>query len=172
MVSALTKRWKSPCIIHWDDFRNRIQPTDSAEEAKKENVSEALQRACANGIDADFENVGGEILGAVLGHINMGARVAICGLISQYNAQGPVPGPLNFANVLLKRARIQGFTVRDYLPRFPEAAAQITQWLKEGKLKYRIDLVEGLRNAPAALRRLFDGANKGKLLVKVSAEPA
>jgi NADPH-dependent curcumin reductase CurA len=73
--------------------------------------------------------------------------------------------------VLLKRARIQGFIVRDYAPRFPEAAAQITQWLKEGKLKYRIDLVDGLHNAPTALNKLFDGTNTGKLLVKVSEEP-
>jgi NADPH-dependent curcumin reductase len=130
-----------------------------------------LKRACPNGIDVDFENVGGDILNAVLERINVGTRLAICGLISRYNAQGPVPGPANFGNVLLKRARIQGFIVRDYALRFPEAAAQITQWLKEGKLKYRTDVVDGLRNAPTALNKLFDGTNTGKLLVKVSEEP-
>jgi NADPH-dependent curcumin reductase CurA len=144
---------------------------DAAINYKKENVGEALKRACPNGIDVDFENVGGDILSAVLERINVGARLAICGLISRYNVQGPVPGPANFGNVLLKRARIQGFIVLDYAPRFPEAAAQITQWLKEGKLKYRVDLVEGLCSAPTALNKLFDGANIGKLLVKVSEEP-
>ena len=144
---------------------------DGAINYKKENVGEALKRACPHGIDVGFENVGGDILSAVLERINVGARLAICGLISRYNAQGPVLGPANFGNVLLKRARIQGFIVRDYAPRFPEAAAQITQWLKEGKLKYRIDRVDGLRNAPTALNKLFDGTNTGKLLVKVSEEP-
>jgi len=145
---------------------------DAAINYKKTNVREALARACPNGIDVDFENVGGEILDAVLERINVGARVAVCGLISRYNATGPVPGPLNFPNILLKRVRVQGFIIRDYFPRFPEAAAQIVPWLMEGKLKFHVDISEGLRSAPTALNKLFDGANNGKLLVKVSDEPA
>ena len=145
---------------------------DAAINYKKEDVRKALAATCPNGIDIDFENVGGEILDAILERINLGARVAVCGLISTYNAQAPVAGPYNFVNILVKRARVQGFIVLDYAARFPEAARQIVQWLKEGKLKYRLDMVEGLRNAPAALNRLFDGTNAGKLLVKVSEEPA
>ena len=145
---------------------------DAAINYKKENLRDALNRECPKGIDIDFENAGGGILDAVLQQINVGARVVICGLISQYNATGPVPGPSNFSSVLLKRARVQGFIVMDYAPRFPEAAAQIVQWLTEKRLKYRVDMVAGLRSAPAALNKLFDGTNTGKLLVKVSEEPA
>ncbi len=144
---------------------------DAAINYKKENIQDALKRACPKGIDVDFENVGGEILNAVLGQINVGARVVLCGLISQYNASGPVPGPSNFAAIQSKRARVQGMVVSDYTPRFPEAAAQIIQWLAEKKLKYRIDMVEGLRCAPAAMNKFFDGTNTGKLVVKVSEEP-
>ncbi|HEY1241950.1 MAG TPA: zinc-binding dehydrogenase, partial [Bryobacteraceae bacterium] len=114
----------------------------------------------------------GGILEAVLERINLGARVSVCGLISQYNAERPPAGPANFGLILTKRARVQGFIVTDFSSRFGEATAQIVQWLQQGKLKYRIDMVEGLQQAPAALNRLFDGANTGKLLVKVSEEPA
>jgi NADPH-dependent curcumin reductase CurA len=144
---------------------------DMAINYKKENVQEALKRACPNGIDIDFENVGGDILDAVLERINLGARVVVCGLISRYNADGPVTGPSNFGQILVKRARVQGFIVRDYASRYSEAAAHIVQWLKEGKLRYRIDMADGLRSAPTALNKLFDGTNTGKLLVKVSEEP-
>ena len=85
---------------------------------KAGDITSALKRACPNGIDVDFENAGGEILDAVLANINLKARIVLCGLISQYNASGPVPGPYNFANVLMKRARIEGFIIIDYLPRF------------------------------------------------------
>jgi NADPH-dependent curcumin reductase CurA len=145
---------------------------DAAINYRKEDIREALERTCPNGIDIDFENVGGDIMDAVFGRLNLFARVVICGLISQYNATTPVPGPTNFANILLKRARVQGFIVLDYAPRFSEAAAQIVEWLRQGKLQYRLDVVEGLAKAPAALNKLFDGANTGKLLVKVSEEPA
>jgi hypothetical protein len=145
---------------------------DAAINYKKEKVFDALKSACPNGIDIDFENVGGPIMDAILGHINLNARIALCGLISQYNAEAPPQGPSNFGNILIKRARLEGFIVLDYPSRFPEAAVQIVQWLKEGKLKYRIDMVEGLRTAPRALNRLFEGTNRGKLLVKVSEEPA
>ncbi|HZT39098.1 MAG TPA: NADP-dependent oxidoreductase [Bryobacteraceae bacterium] len=145
---------------------------DSAVNYKKQDVREALKSACPDGIDIDFENVGGPILEAILDRLNLYGRVALCGLISQYNAEAPPTGPANFINILIKRARVQGFLVLDYASRFGEAASAIVPWLKEGKLKYRIDMVEGLRAAPAALNRLFDGANIGKLLVRVSDEPA
>lgn len=145
---------------------------DAAINYKKEDMREALKRECPHGIDVDFENVGGPIFDAILERLNIGARVALCGLISQYNVEGPPQGPANFAYLLAKRARVQGFIVTDYAPRFPEAASQIVQWLKEGKLKYRIDVVNGLSQAPEAINRLFDGTNTGKLIVKVSDEPA
>ena len=154
------------------DWIRRDLGFDSAINYKKENLPEALERECAKGIDIDFENVGGEVMGAVLDRINIGARVVLCGLISQYNADAPVPGPANFANVLTKRARVQGFIVTDFASRFGEATVQIVKWLQQGQLKYRIDMVEGLRQAPVALNRLFDGANTGKLVLKVSEEPA
>ena len=96
----------------------------------------------------------------------------MCGLISQYNATGPVPGPYNFTNVLVRRARIQGFIVVDHWGRSQAAMADLGRWLAEGKLKYRVDVVEGLENAPRTLTRLFDGSNQGKLVVKIGEEPS
>ncbi len=143
---------------------------DAAINYKKENLRDSLKHHCPNGIDIDFENVGGPVMEAVFDNLRLGARIALCGLISQYNSDSP-SGPRNFANLLVRRARLQGFIVTDYSARFPEAAMQIIGWLQQGKLKYRIDMVQGLRNAPSALNRLFNGANTGKLLVKVSEEP-
>lgn len=143
---------------------------DAAIDYKSENVAAKLKEYCPKGIDVYFDNVGGKILDAVLGQINDYARVAVCGLISQYNATEPMPGPYNFANVLVRRARIEGFIVLDYFNRAPEAFAELGKWLAEGKLKYRVDVVDGLENTPKALGKLFDGSNTGKLVVKVSEE--
>lgn len=137
------------------------------------NVLENLRRHCPNGIDVVFENVGGEILDASLTLLNFKARIALCGLISTYNTiEGTrVPGPYMFRNILMKRARIEGFIVTDFAPRFAEGRAALRQWLEQGKLKYKVDIVDGLENAPGAVSRLFTGANTGKLLVRVSPEP-
>ena len=140
---------------------------DAAINYRSQDVGPALDRLCPQGIDIDFENVGGAILDAILARINLRARIVICGLISQYNAIGVVPGPSNFAQILMKRARVEGFIVSDFLSRAAEANAALSSWFAQGKLKYRVDVVEGLRNAPAALNRLFDGSNAGKLIVKV-----
>jgi NADPH-dependent curcumin reductase CurA len=94
---------------------------DAAINYKTEKVSAALRRECPNGIDVYFDNVGGEILGAVLGQINLGARISVCGMISQYNASEPVPGPYNMINIVAKRAKLQGFIVTDYMSRAQEA---------------------------------------------------
>jgi NADPH-dependent curcumin reductase len=153
------------------DWITRELGFDAAINYRKENVAEGLARTCPNGIDIDFENVGGETLDAILGRINLGARIVLCGLISQYNATGPVPGPYNFLNILVQRARVQGFIILDFAARFQEAAEKIVPWLLSGKLKYRTDIVDGLPDAPTALNKLFDGTNTGKLLVKVSDEP-
>ncbi len=140
---------------------------DTAINYKKENIRQALKKACPNGIDIYFENVGGETLDAVLSMINLGARISVCGMISQYNASKPVPGPYNFINILTRRAKVQGFIVTDFLKRAPEAIADLSKWFLEGKLKYRVDVVEGLQNAPKTLNKLFDGSNQGKLIIKI-----
>jgi len=137
---------------------------------RKENVLEALRRACPKGIDVYFENVGGEILDAVLTLINLEARIPLCGLISSYNADGPVPGPYMFRNVLMKRALIKGFIVIDYFPRIAEFMQDMPGWVASGKIKWRVDVVQGLENAPTALQKLFTGGNTGKLVVQIGPE--
>jgi NADPH-dependent curcumin reductase CurA len=125
-----------------------------------------LRAACPNGVDVDFENVGGEIMREVFGMLNLNARVALCGLISEYNADDAEPGP-SLRRVLVNRVTIQGFIILDYFGRFPEAIAQLGQWVAEGKVKDRHTIVEGLEKAPEAVNMLFDGDNVGKLIVKV-----
>jgi hypothetical protein len=144
---------------------------DAAINYKTESVAAKLKETCPDGIDVYFDNVGGEILDAVLSMINLRARIVMCGLISQYTSEQPVPGPYNLGNVLIQRARIEGFIITDYLDRAMEGAMQLGQWLMEGKIQYRVDIVEGLENAPRAINRLFEGTNKGKLMVKISEEP-
>lgn len=141
---------------------------DAAVNYKTASVSERLKEFCPDGIDIYFDNVGGAILDTVLTLINVKARIVVCGLISQYNAEDPVPGPYQFRNILTQRARVQGFVILDYLDRIQEAIADLGKWLAEGKLQYRVHVVEGLEKAPQALNMLFDGSNKGKLMVKVS----
>jgi len=126
-----------------------------------------LAELCPQGIDVYFDNVGGDILDTALTLANQRGRIVICGLISQYNSTEPPAGPRAFGYVLLRRLRIEGFIVLDYAARFPEAFAALGRWLADGRLKYRVDVVEGLDQAPVAINRLFDGANTGKLLVKI-----
>ncbi|MGL4621806.1 MAG: NADP-dependent oxidoreductase [Chroococcidiopsis sp.] len=143
---------------------------DAAINYKTESVLESLQQHCPDGIDVYFENVGGEILDTVLSLINLRARIVLCGLISQYNATEPVPGPYNFVNILIKRAKLEGFIVLDYFNRAQEALADLGQWYAQGKIKYRVDVIDGLENAPRTINKLFDGTHQGKLIVKVSDE--
>ncbi|MBO0798446.1 MAG: NADP-dependent oxidoreductase [Blastocatellia bacterium] len=140
---------------------------DQAINYKLKNLREDLKKACPNGIDIYFDNVGGEILDAVLGLINLHARISVCGMISLYNATQPVPGPYNLINILQKRAKMEGFIVLDYMQRAPEAIADLRKWYAEGRIKYRVEVVEGLRNAPSAVNKLFDGSNHGKLIIKI-----
>jgi NADPH-dependent curcumin reductase CurA len=132
---------------------------------------EALQAACPKGIDVYFENVGGAVLAAVLRFINPFARIPLCGLISQYNATELPAGP-NLGAFLINRITLKGFIVSDHLDRLPHFLRDCAQWVREGKLKYREDVVEGLENAPAAFIGLLRGKNLGKMLVKVGAPPA
>ena len=140
---------------------------DSAINYKSENVLEALKRECPKGIDVGFENVGGTILDSVLALINIGARISLCGMISQYNATSLVPGPSQLFMLIVKRARIQGFLVSDYMNRAAEAISALGKWYAEGKIKYRVDVIEGLEQTPKAVNKLFDGSNQGKLIVKI-----
>ena len=144
---------------------------DAAINYKKEDVGAALDTHCPNGIDINFENVGGKIMDTVIARLNDFSRMPLCGLISTYNATEPVPGPFNFENLLMRRTLLKGFIVIDYYPRFAEGIQQMAQWLMEGKLKFETDVVQGLENAPASLSRLFEGKNLGKLVVQVSNEP-
>jgi NADPH-dependent curcumin reductase len=144
---------------------------DAAINYKRERLLSSLRRHCDSGIDVHFENVGGEVLNAALACLNTRARIVICGLISQYNELVPPPGPRFIGNLLIKRARMEGFIVMDYQARFPEALRALARWMAEGRLRYRTDIVEGLEQAPTAVNRLFDGANIGKLLVRVSDDP-
>ena len=144
---------------------------DAAINYKTADLETALAQSCPNGIDIYFDNVGGSILDAVLTKINLHARIPLCGLIATYNATSPVPGPSNYSQILMKRVRVEGFIILDYLPRWSEAINDIGQWLNQGKIKYALEIVEGLENAPSAILKLFDGNKKGKLVVKVSESP-
>jgi hypothetical protein len=143
---------------------------DACVSHRESDLLGVLGKACPAGIDVYFENVGGEVLKAVLRLINVGARIPLCGLISQYNAVEPPPGP-DLRPLLFNRARLQGFIISDHLDRVPDFLRDATQWLREGRLKYREDIVEGLARAPEAFIGLLDGRNFGKLLVRVSPDP-
>ena len=135
------------------------------------DLDQALRAACPGGIDVYFDNVGGRITEAVSRHVNMFARFAVCGLVSQYNLAEPELAPRNERFVLVSRVRIQGFLVFDFAARYKEGLAQLTEWLRQGRLRYREDIVEGLEQAPAALTALLQGRNFGKMLVRVGPDP-
>jgi NADPH-dependent curcumin reductase CurA len=131
-------------------------------------VKDGLKEHCPKGVDVYFDNVGGDILDTVLARINRGARIVICGAISQYNNTTPVKGPANYLSLLVNRARMQGMVVFDYADRYSAAVRDIAQWMKEGKLHSREDVVSGIENFPASLNKLFSGENFGKLVLKVA----
>jgi NADPH-dependent curcumin reductase CurA len=146
---------------------------DAAIDYKNENVRARLRELCPRGLDVFWDNVGGDILDAALVNLAMHARVVICGAISTYNAEEPPPGPRGYMNLLVKRARMEGFVVFDYLPKAGEALAELAPRVMDGTLKHREDIRNGLESAPAALVDLYTGANRGKLLVKIAdAAPA
>ena len=141
---------------------------DACIDYKAGSVHAGLKEHCPQGVDVYFDNVGGEILDAVLGRINMKARIVICGAISQYNATGAVKGPANYLSLLINRARMEGVLVTDYAARYPEGVATIARWMQEGSFKTREHVVEGFDNFPSALLMLFEGKNLGKLVLKVA----
>jgi NADPH-dependent curcumin reductase CurA len=145
---------------------------DAAIDYKNEDVGAALDRHCPDGIDVNFENVGGDIMDAVLARMNNFSRMPLCGLISTYNDEGVRKGPSNFQQILMHRITVRGFIVIDFMPRFAEASVELAGWVLQGKLKYKVHIEQGLENAVGAVGRLFSGDHDGKLLVQVSPEPA
>jgi NADPH-dependent curcumin reductase CurA len=141
---------------------------DACIDYKGGDVKAGLREHCPKGIDVYFDNVGGDILEAALARLARGARIVICGAISQYNATGAVQGPKNYLSLLVNRARMQGMVVFDYADRYPQAVAELAGYLKDGRMKSKEDVVEGLDNFPEALIKLFTGGNFGKLVLQVA----
>ena len=141
---------------------------DDVIDYKNEDVDARIAETSPNKVDIFFDNVGGDILEAALNHINMNARVILCGGISSYNATEPVPGPANLMNLVIMRARMEGFIVIDYMHRAAEAVAELMGWIQVGQLKYQVDMQEGFENIPDTLNRLFTGQNLGKQLLKIA----
>lgn len=144
---------------------------DAAIDYKNEDVGEALDRLAPNGVALNFENVGGDIMIAVWNRLNVHARMAVCGLISSYNATRMPPSP-NFSRIITHRLNVQGFLVLDYAPRAREMVEEMGPWLADGRIKWKVHVDDGLEGAVTSLNRLFTGDHDGKLLVRVSEEPA
>ncbi|WP_313739441.1 NADP-dependent oxidoreductase [Pseudomonas sp.] len=140
---------------------------DGTIDYKSEDVLEGLKRECPKGVDVYFDNVGGDILDAVLSRINFKARIVICGAISQYNNKEAVKGPSNYLALLVNRARMEGFIVFDHMKDYGKAAKEMAGWLDSGEVKSKEDVVEGLETFPETLLKLFSGENFGKLVLKV-----
>ena len=141
---------------------------DACIDYKAGPVKDGLKAHCPAGVDVYFDNVGGEILDAVLTRINRKARIVICGAISQYNATAKPVGPANYLSLLVNRARMEGIVVFDNADRYPVAIAELAVYLKDGRMKSREDVVHGLETFPEALLKLFRGENFGKLVLQVA----
>jgi NADPH-dependent curcumin reductase CurA len=142
---------------------------DACIDYKAGNVKAGLKQHCPKGVDVYFDNVGGEILDDVLARIGRGARIIICGAISQYNNTTPVQGPKNYLSLLVNRARMEGIVVFDYAARFPAAVAELSGYLKDGRMTSREDVMQGgVAAFPQALAKLFTGENFGKLVLHVA----
>lgn len=144
---------------------------DAAIDYKNEDVGAALDRLAPDGVDLNFENVGGDIMIAVFNRLKIHGRMAVCGLISAYNATRMPPSP-NFGRLITHRLNVQGFLVMDYQPQAREMVAEMAPWLADGRVKWKVHVDEGLEGAVDSLNRLFTGDHDGKLLVRVSDEPA
>jgi len=143
---------------------------DACIDYKNADVRKGLKEHCPNGVDIYFDNVGGEILDMVLAKITRGARIIICGAISQYNNTTPVKGPANYLSLLVNRARMEGIVVFDYADRYHLAVNEMAGYLQTGSMKSKEDIVQGIENFPEALLKLFNGENFGKLVLQVAQE--
>lgn len=144
---------------------------DGAIDYKNEDVGAALDRLCPNGVDVNFENVGGAVMDAVFNRMNNFARMPLCGMISTYNDDSRPAGPTDFSRILMHRITVRGFIITDYLPRAGEAMAELIPWVMQGQLKWKVHIDQGLEGAMDSLQRLFTGDHDGKLLIQVSPEP-
>ncbi|MDO8290259.1 MAG: NADP-dependent oxidoreductase [Parvibaculum sp.] len=142
---------------------------DAAVDYKRADWKEQLVAATPDGIDVNFENVGGEIMEAVMARMNLFSRMPLCGMISGYNTDQPMRA--DFSPILMRRIQVRGFIVTDFFAKYAEGARQLAEWVATGKLHHEETIVDGLENAPTAVNRLFDGQNMGKLIVRV-ADPA
>lgn len=140
---------------------------DAAIDYKKENIYKRLKETCPEGIDVYFDNVGGDILNTALTQLRRGARIPICGAISQYNSTTGTQGPSNYMALLVNRARMEGFLVFDFAKEYSSALREMAGWMMEGKLKSREDIYEGIENFNDTLLRLFSGEKLGKLVLKI-----
>lgn len=143
---------------------------DAAIDYKTDDMHHKIKEYFPNGIDVYFDNVGGEILELALAHLAMKARIVICGAISQYNNTKPVKGPSNYLSLLVNRASMKGMVVFDYAKNYHVAAAEMGQWIQQGKLISKEDVYEGIENFHETFLRLFSGDKMGKLVLKVSEE--
>ncbi|WP_354643022.1 NADP-dependent oxidoreductase [Kitasatospora camelliae] len=142
---------------------------DAAVDYRTEDVRAALRTHAPDGIDVYFDNVGGDILDAALARLAMHARVVVCGAISQYNNETAVQGPSNYLSLLVRRARMEGFVVFDYAPRFREAAKELAGWIAAGRIKVKEHVVRGtVDDFPDTLQMLFRGENVGKLVLELA----
>ena len=141
---------------------------DDVIDYKNEDVNARIGDLCPNKVDVFFDNVGGGILEAALDHINMRARVVLCGGISAYNATEPQPGPVNLMNLVIMRARMEGFIVIDYMDRMHIAIPELLGWIQSGEIVHQEDVQQGFENIPDTLNRLFTGKNIGKQLLKIA----
>ena len=150
------------------DYIVRELGFDAAIDYRSDDVRQALRTHCPDGIDIYFDNVGGDILDAALTRLALHARVVICGAISQYNSTTGVKGPANYLSLLVYRASMTGMIVFDYADRYGEAAREIAAWMAAGQLQSREDIVKGFDRFPEALLMLFNGENRGKLILEVA----
>lgn len=150
------------------DFITKTLNFDAAIDYKNENIEEKLKEYCPDGINVYFDNVGGKITDAVINQLANYARVAVCGVISQYNLTEPEPGLRTHRSMLTNQATTEGFLVFQFAQKYHIGMKRMAKWIKEGKIKYKEDIVEGLENAPEAFIGLMNGKNFGKLLIKVS----
>jgi NADPH-dependent curcumin reductase CurA len=139
---------------------------------RTDDLAARLKELCPDRVDVYFDNVGGRVLDAVLGGLNMHGRVVLCGAISVYNDHGRPPGPSNYLNLISRRGRMEGFITLDSWDRFPECMAQLHEWADAGLLTWREEVVPGLENCARALNMLFTGENRGKVVVQVADDPS
>lgn len=142
---------------------------DAAINYRRDGGLEAgIREHCPDGIDVYFDNVGGQALDTVLAHLRIGARVVMSGALSNYNSTEPSPGPYNMFKIITQRATMQGFMVTDYVDQYPAAIEQLATWIQEGELKGVEEVVDGIENTPRAWCRMFQGGNRGKLVVRLA----